>query len=137
VVNPEDPETANRDYESVCERCGVTERRLLTARSEGPECGCGSPPSPGAGREDFSAEQDVCGEAFLDLLCEEAPRLGLAAGGSSAGTSVPEPGYRSLDHPHAQSNPAFEAIGQAGPIRHRVWCAVFVSSECDCGYQRR
>jgi hypothetical protein len=145
-MNPKDQDPADSVYEFVCVDCGVTERRRLTAGNEVPECGCGSPLWPVARLGDSSAEPDVCGEAFLDKFRQESTppadrhegsSLGLAEGGSRDKTSAPEPEYGSLDHPHVEPNCPFCAMRQHRPSQHRVWCTVFFTGECDCGYQRR
>jgi hypothetical protein len=106
----------------------------------------GAPLSPVARVGNSSAERDVCGEAFLDHFCREStppaapyegPSLGRGAGRSPDETSAPEPEYSSLDHPHVEPHCPFCAIRQQQPSRHRVWCAVFFTGECDCGYERR
>ncbi len=144
-MNPKDQDTGDSVHEFVRERCRVTELRTLTTRNEVPECGGGSPLSPIARVGDSSAEPDMWGEALLDEFCQEStpfadryegPSLGLWEGRSRDETSVPEPEYGSLDHPHVEPNCPFCAIRQQRPRQHRLWCAVSVRRECNCGYGR-
>jgi hypothetical protein len=143
-MSPKDQDTDDSVYEFVCERCGVTDLRALSARNDVPECGCGSRLSPVARMGDSSPERDVCGEAFLGELCREStpfadrcegPSLGVGEG-SRDGTSAPEPEYGSLNHPHVEPNCPVCAVRRQRPRQHRVWCTVFFTSKCNCGYER-
>ncbi len=135
-------------YEFVCVRCGVTEPLTLTSRSKVPQCRCGSPLSPIALVADTSADRDrdMCGEAFLDEVCQESrppddryDGLWLVQGprGHPEEAIDKEPEYAPLDHPHLEPHCAFCAVRQQHFSQHRLWCRIFLFRECNCGREGR
>jgi hypothetical protein len=71
---------------------------------------------------DPSAEQDVCGENFLNEFCEEHEAA---------------PDFVPLDHPHTEPRCEFCAVRQQQrPSQHRLWCSVFLVRVCNCGYEQ-
>jgi hypothetical protein len=132
-------------YEFACVRCGVSEVLTLTSRNEAPRCRCGSPLSAIALVADTSADQDVCGEAFLKNICQESKPLnnrydGLCLvqgrGGHPEDATDETPEYSPLDHPHVEPHCQFCAIRQQRSSQHRLWCRIFLFRECNCGYER-
>lgn len=141
---PKNQDAEHGVYEFVCVRCGVTEFLTLAAPSPAPRCRCGVPLEPIARVGDCPADGDVCGEAFLDELCErppagyyQGPSLVEGQVGYPEEPSGEEPEYGCLDHPHVEPRCQFCAIRQQRPNQHRLWCAVFAFRECSCGYQPR
>jgi len=70
-------------------------------------------------RVDPSVDLDVCGENFLNELCEEHDGA---------------PDYLPLDHPHTEPRCEFCAARQR-PSQHRLWCSIFLVRVCNCGYE--
>ncbi len=131
-------------YEFVCVPCGTVKTLRLTSAGQVPDCRCGAPLSPITLLADSPTDPDMCGENFLNELCEEPRSLDLRSEGLShvngpAGhpseTIHEMPEFAPLDHPHVEPDCQFCAARQQRPSQHRLWCAVFFLRQCSCGFE--